>query len=157
VPERIAITPGNQLAWRTLRLVGIVFLVLGLYELASNWIPLNIGVPEWELGTTSHFFDTFPLLGLGLMILTSSGLAMGRRWQVRLVATFCVLMAVAMWLVLTLWVTVLPLVLRVVTDPVVLQTVKKGAAKTGVQALIYPFALLWLAAAGWRASSVRSR
>ncbi len=157
MPDKSVVTPGNRVAWSTLQAVGIIFLVLGLFEIVQNWVPLRVGEPEWELGTTSHFFDTFPLLGLGLAVLISTGLAAGRRWQVRTLATFCVILAVAMWLVLTLWITVLPLVLKVVSNPVVLQTIKKSATKTAVQALIYPFALLWLAGAAWRASALRSR
>jgi hypothetical protein len=89
VPDKSAVTPGNRVAWSALQAVGVIFLVLGVFEIVQNWVPLRVGEPEWELGTTSHFFDTFPLLGLGLAVLISSGLAAGRRWQVRTFATWC--------------------------------------------------------------------
>jgi hypothetical protein len=60
-----------------------------------------------------------------------------------------------MWLALSLYATVLPAALRAVPDPFALTPIKKAAAKTGVQALLYPFALLWLAGAAWRASLKR--
>jgi hypothetical protein len=118
---------------------------------------MELGDSEWEIGTTSHFFDTFPLLGLGIAFLMSATIAQGRRWSVRTLATFCILLAVFMWLALALYVTVLPAAYKVIGSPSVgnpdaLTPLKKAGAKTAVQALIYPFALLWLAGTGWRAS-----
>jgi len=143
---------GDRLNWRCLGTVGVIFFTLGLVNLGTLWLPLKLGDAEWEFGVTSQFFDTFPLLGLGLSFLLAHGLAIGRAWQVRAVATFCIAVAVFMWLALTLYVTVLPGALRAVGDPFALTPIKKAAAKTGVQSLLYPFALLWLAGAGWRAS-----
>lgn len=146
-------SPGEEpLIWRALGIVGLVFLGLGLANLGTVWLPLHLGDPEWEFGTTSQFFDTFPLLGIGVALLLACGVALGRRWQVRGVATLCIVIAVLMWLTLTVYATVLPMALKAVTDPVALTPIKKAAVKTGVQAFIYPFALLWLAGAGWRAS-----
>ncbi len=132
--------------------IGLVFMVLGLLDAAISWLPLQLGDSEWELGTTSHFFDTFPLLGLGISFLLATSIAQGRRWQARTLATFCVLLAVFMWLAMALYATVLPLAFKYVANPAALTPLKKAGAKTAVQALIYPFALLWLAGAGWRAS-----
>ena len=84
------------------------------------------------------------ILGLGIGFLAASSVALGRKWSARSVAATCILVAVFMWLVLALYATVLPMVLRVVNNPIALTPIKKAAAKTGVQALIYPFALLWL-------------
>lgn len=150
--DRAPFAGDDPLTWRCLGIVGLVFFCLGLANLGTVWLPLHLGEPEWELGTTSQFFDTFPLLGLGMAFLLTQGVALGRRWQVRGVATFCIVVAVLMWLALTVYATVLPMALKAVSDPVALTPIKKAAAKTGVQALLYPFALLWLAAAGWRAS-----
>lgn len=142
----------DELIWRIVAAIGLVFLVLGLLDIALTWFPLDLGDSEWELGTTSHFFDTFPLLGLGISFLLATSIAAGRRWQARTLATFCVLLAVFMWLALALYVTVLPVALKTIGNSAALTPLKKGGAKTAVEALIYPFALLWLAGAGWRAS-----
>lgn len=144
--------PEYQVIWRSLGVVGIVFFTLGLANLATIWLPGHLGDPEWEFGTTSQFFDTFPLLGLGMAFLVGRGVALGRRWQIRAIATVCIIVAVLMWLALALYATVLPMALGAVADPMALTPLKKAAAKTGVQALVYPFALLWLAGASWRAS-----
>lgn len=146
----------NRLLWHCLGILGLTFLLLGLTNLATVWLPLDLGEPEWELGTTSQFFDTFPLLGMGMAFLVAHGVAVGRRWQIRTMATFCIVMAVFMWLSLALYATVIPMALSVVNDPIALTPIKKAGAKTAVQALLYPFALLWLAGVGWRASVRRS-
>jgi hypothetical protein len=155
VPDRYDAISQDQLIWRVIAAVGLIFLMVGLIDAASVWLPPALGEPEWELGTTSQFFDTFSLLGLGLALLVGAAVARGRTWQARGLATLCILVAVFMWLALALYLTVLPLVLSRVNDPVALTPIKKAAAKTGVQALIYPFAFLWLAGAGWRASLKR--
>ncbi len=150
--ERAPLASDDLLTWRSLGIVGFVFFAIGLVNLGSAWLPANFGDPEWEFGTTSQFFDTFPLLGLGMGFLLAYGVALGRRWQIRTIATVGIVMAVLMWLALALYATVLPMALGAVKDPVALTPLKKAAAKTGVQALVYPFALLWLAGASWRAS-----
>jgi hypothetical protein len=142
----------DQLIWRVVTAIGLVFLLLGLLDAGTSWLPLQLGDSEWELGTTSHFFDTFPLLGLGISFLLATSIAKGQRWQARTLASFCILLAVFMWLALALYATVLPIALKMVGNPDALTPMKKAGAKTAVQALIYPFALLWLAGAGWRAS-----
>jgi hypothetical protein len=142
----------DQLIWRVVTAVGLVFLLLGLVDLGISWLPLQLGDSEWELGTTSHFFDTFPLLGLGISFLLATTIASGRRWQARTLATFCIFLAVFMWMAFLLYATVLPLAFKHLGNPDVLTPMKKAGVKTAVQALVYPFALLWLAGAGWRAS-----
>lgn len=150
--EQVRAPASPGLAWRTIGTIGAVFFLVGLITTASVWLPSRLGVPEWELGTTSEFFDTFPLLGLGIAMLIAHGVATGRKLQVRTLATICVLLAVLMWLAFTLFATVFPMTLKVVTNPVALTPIKKAAAKTAVQALVYPFALLWLAGAAWKAT-----
>jgi hypothetical protein len=147
--------PGSQLAWGAMAAVGVVFLVVGAAQMIGIWVPSQLGTPEWEYGSASEFFDTFPLLGLGLTLLIGHGVATARPVQVRVLATACVLLAVLMWLAFTLFATTFPIALKVVTNPVTLTPIKKAAAKTAVQALLYPFALLWLAGAAWRATLKR--
>jgi hypothetical protein len=136
-------------------LIGLLLALMGLADTLTLWLPGRIGVAEWEFGTVSAFFDSFPLLGLGLVFLIGAGLALGRRWPVRLAALACVLIALVMWAAAVLYLTVLPLALKAVNDPVMLGAVKKGIVKTGVQAAVYPFALLWLAGVSWWATVPR--
>jgi hypothetical protein len=157
MPTRALLAPQHALVWRILQVIGVIFLVVGLLDTTSSWLPSLLGDPEWELGTTSHFFDVVPLLGLGVTFLLAAAVATGSRWQVRVIASFCVLVAVFMLLALLLYATVIPLAFKVIQNPVALTQIKKAMAKTGVQALLYPCAMLWLAGAGWKASVGRRR
>lgn len=157
MPTRAPLTPQVVLVWRILRAIGVIFFLIGLLDITFAWLPNQLGDPEWELGTTSHFFDVVPLMGLGVVFLLAAAIATGHRWQLRLMSTFCVLVAVFMLLALVLYATVLPLTFKVITDPAALVQIKKAAAKTGIQALLYPFAMLWLAGAGWKSSFGRPR
>ncbi len=143
----------QRLIWQVFATFGLVLFLLGLVNIAVLWLPFSLGEAEWEYGTSSNFFDIFPLLGLGLTFLVASALALGRKWSARSVATFCLLLAVFMWLAFALFATVFPAALGAVAGNTAAMTpVKKAGAKTAIQALVYPFALLWLSGAVWRAT-----
>ena len=119
MPPRVVLKSPEQLIWKILQIVGVIFFLVGLLDIISSLLPQRLGEPEWELGTTSNFFDVVPLLGLGLVFLLVAGVATGRRWNIRLVASFCILTAVFMLLAMVVYATVLPLALKIVQkDPV---------------------------------------
>jgi hypothetical protein len=144
-----------SVAWGILVWAGVVFTLLGAVEMALIWFPPNIGSVDWEFGTVSSFFDSLPLLGLGLGFLVAGGLARGSRWIVRSTAVALVLLALFTWAAAALYVTDLPLVFGAAPDLFVLRALKKAVLKGAVQTLVYPFGFLWIAAAGWRRSGVR--
>lgn len=151
-------TPGpGRISWLAVAILGALFLLVGGANVLDVWLPPAFGTPEWEFATPPDFFSNFPLLGLGLALLIAHGVATGRKLQVRVLATACILIAVFMWLAFTLFATTFPMTLRVVSNPNQLTPLKKIGARTLVQALVYPFALLWLAGASWRATLVRRR
>ena len=144
--DRPPLLPRADLPWRVLLVLGLVFLVVSGTDLAMLWLPGRLGVPEWEYGTSSAFFDSFPMFGIGLLLLGAGARALGYRWLELTVIVLAVLTAVFMWLVAALYATVAPLVFKMAHDPVALTPLKKAAVKTAVQAVVYPLALLWLAA-----------
>jgi len=76
-------------------------------------------------------------------------LALGWRWSVRGLGIACLLIAVSMWVVAAVYLTVVPFTFRAVQDPVVMTGIKKGLVKALAQFLVYPLAMLWLAGIGW--------
>jgi len=145
----VRLNPAARLAWQTVVLVGFLLAAVGLLDLVQLWVPPQFGIPEWEYGTASSFFDQFPVVGLGLALTMGGLLALGWRRTVRGIGVACLLIAVFMWLVAALYLTVVPFAFKAVRDPVVLTGIKKGLAKALAQSLIYPFAMLWLAGIGW--------
>ena len=138
----------GQVTMRTV--TDYTFGVIPMFLLMGSFVS-NSGMSR-ELFRAANAFLGHLRGGLGIALLVSSSIALGWKWTARGVALTCILVAVFMWLAFALFVTVFPLVFRAVGSPVALTPVKKAAAKTAVQALIYPFALLWLAGAAWRAT-----
>lgn len=145
----VQLNPAARLVWQSMVLVGLLLAAVGMLDLVQLWVPLQLGIPEWEYGTASSFFDQFPAVGLGLALMMGGSLALGWRWSARSLGLLCLVLAISMWLVAAVHLTVVPFVFKAVRDPVVMTGVKKGLVKTLAQALIYPLALLWLAGLAW--------
>jgi len=145
----VQLNPAARLVWQSMVLVGFLLAAVGMLDLIQLWVPLQLGIPEWEYGTASSFFDQFPAVGLGLALMMGGSLALGWRWSARSLGVLCLALAIGMWLVASIYLTVVPFVFKAVREPVALTGVKKGLAKTLVQALVYPLALLWLAGLAW--------
>jgi hypothetical protein len=145
----VQLNPAARLVWQSMVLVGLLLAAVGMLDLIQLWVPLQLGIPEWEYGTASSFFDQFPAVGLGLALMMGGSLALGWRWSARSLGILCLVLAIGMWLVASIYLTVVPFVFKAVREPVALTGVKKGLVKTLVQALVYPLALLWLAGLSW--------
>lgn len=145
-----ALSPASTFAWRLLRLLGVVFLVLGAANLGAILVPFDIGNPDWEFGTVNALLDSMPLFGLGLGLVLAASRALGRLWVARGVAVVFLVLALVVWAAAALYATNLPLAFRNIRDPNVLTVIKKAAAKATVQAVVYPFGFLWIAVLGWR-------
>jgi hypothetical protein len=149
-PSRSELTPETAVTWQVVEVMGVLFLAVGGWSLFSPLFPLNIGRTEWEFGTASSFFDTVPIFGLGLGFLLTAGLAMGRRWQVRVVALACVLLALLLWLAAGLYATVVPQAFNAAPTLNALTALKKGALKAAFEILVYPVGFIWIGIWAWR-------
>jgi hypothetical protein len=56
-----------------------------------------------------------------------------------------------------LWATSVPVGLRAVEEPMVLRGLKKAIAKTGMQVVVYPIALLYVSVKAWRHASAATK
>lgn len=139
-----------SLHWDLVYVLGVAFAIVGGFDFFSQILPPRIGVIEWEFGAASSFFDTFPIFGIGVGFLLAGGLAKGHRWRVRLLALGCILLALIMWMTAGLFATVVPQSIGAAPTLVALTAVKKSVAKTAVQILVYPVALLWIGVWTWR-------
>lgn len=147
------LSPDAEPAWRAILIVGVVLTAAGLTDQMVLWLPLDLAVPAWRFGTATTFFDTFPLLGLGLFFWLGAAIALGLRWTTRSLVIASVLLALFLWVVAALYIRVFPEILRRAPDAVRVH-IEKAAVKTGFQALVYPLTLLLLALRAWRATRV---
>jgi hypothetical protein len=147
----------RESVWPVLDWVGLAFLLMGLVDLALAWFPLGFGNPEWEFGTISATLNGLPLLTIGLVSLVVSGAMLGRRWQVRTVASTMLVLAVLLAASAVLYTTVLPIALRQggAGNPLVLAGLQKAGVKAGALFVIYIALFVRIGIMGFRFSSAR--
>jgi len=143
-------TEALEFGWTVLSGIGLVFFLVGGLDIALAWYPLGFGSPAWEFGTVTLSLNGLPTPALGLGMGLASGVALGRRWQVRITAAALVGLAVLILVGAVLWVTNVPLALRSTEDPLGLLGIQRSVIKSSVQILCYPVAFVWIGVAGWR-------
>lgn len=136
--------------WELLGWIGIAFALIGAVDLTLAVFPTRFGAAEWEFGTISAVLNGLPLPTLGLMFVLAAGIAQHSRWRVALVCVASILLVLALIGAAFLYVTIVPLALRDVTNPVVRLGLMKSVAKSGALLLIYPTVLTFLAYRGFR-------
>jgi hypothetical protein len=134
-----------ELGWYLLGGLGLVFALVGGMDILLAWYPADFGNMEWKFATVTTTLNSFPLFSLGLILLTVSGVARGRRW---VVATMTVVLLVVIVIIAICAAIYLPQVskaLSTVTDPTVKVGLKRAITKTTIQLVLYPLILLWIA------------
>jgi len=137
--------PMPELGWYLLGGLGLVFALVGGMDILLAWYPTNFADLEWKFGTVTTTLNSFPLFSMGLILLTVSGLARGKR---RLLATMTILLFLVVVLILGCAALYLPQVSKAlgsVTDLTIKMGLKRAVAKTAVQLVMYPAVLGWIA------------
>ncbi len=111
--------------WYLLGWVGLVFALVGGFDLLLTWYPLNFGNPNWEFGTVSATLDGLPVTTLGLALLLGAAVARGKRWLVRTMSVVFVALALVIVLAAMLYATDVPIALQSMTDPLIALGLKK--------------------------------
>ena len=134
-----------------LALLGAAFAVIGLVDLLLLWVPPQFGNPAWEFGTLSQTFDSLPMAGLGLGLLTL-GLLRHPRARPRLVRAASVGLAL-LTLVLVglglLYVTAVPAVLKA-TPVETLDPLGRAVVKNLVEIVVYVAIFAAISTLLWR-------
>lgn len=126
----------TSFAWRPLGWFGLLFLVVGLADMALVWYPLRPGNPSWEFGAVDLSFSTLPLLTIGLGATLASALARGSRRIAMLIAVFCLFLALVCAGGYLLLLSDVPLALRN-SPPELLTGVKKAIFRNTVFAFAF--------------------
>jgi hypothetical protein len=146
----------ESLPWTLFRILGLLFLLSGLLELGSVWLPPNVGNPEWEFGTVSTFLDGLPILILGLGMVLAAALSRGARWTARLASLGFLLLSLLILFGAVLYATNLPTAFRAMRDPAQLTILKRALSKASVQSAVYIVGFWWAGIAGWRRTLKRT-
>ena len=131
-------------AWRAAGWFGLLFLFIGLADMALVWYPLRSGNPTWEFGAIDLSFSSLPVLSVGFAVLLAASAALGRTrvlWVLALLGVLIALFCVGAYL---LYLTDVPLALRNAPAEV-LTGVKKSVVRTTIFGV--GFATAYMAAA----------
>ncbi len=139
-------------AWSLLGYIGIAFILIGALDVGLAWFPFVLGSAEWEFGTIGATLNGLPLPGLGLMLVLASGVALGLPMRIRVVAAICAVLVVALLGLGFLYVTVIPVALSEVTNPVVRAGLMKSIVKALALLVIYPALFGWVGFRGLKSS-----
>jgi hypothetical protein len=124
-------------------------------DFALVWVPLNFGNSEWQFATVTQSFNGLPILLLGLGLLMVSAEQIGRPWW----GTLGMLGAggLLLWMLvgIALWASNVSLALETVPDDLASE-VQRAVAKTAVQSVVYPLALVFLMWSGRSAARRRA-
>ena len=131
----------TSFAWRPVGWFGLLFLVVGIADMALVWYPLRPGNPTWEFGAVDLSFSTLPLLTIGLGAALAAALARGNRTSALLLALFSLLLATVCIGGYLLFLSDVPLALRN-SPPELLTGVKKAIFRNTVFGITFPIAFL---------------
>jgi hypothetical protein len=137
--------PAPELGWYLLGGLGLVFALVGGLDILLAWYPPDFGSSEWKFGTVTATLNSFPLLSLGLILMTVGGLARGRVGLVRAMLVVLALMVVVVIGCAALYLPQVGTALASVTDPTVKMGLKRAITKTSVQLVVYAGVLGWIA------------
>ena len=122
-------------AWRWIGWLGLVLVLEGLADFVLAWFPLHLGTPEWEFATVAATFSGLPLITMGLAGLLGSGLALGTRWLIRVMAWFMMIWAVVIAAGFVVFLLDVPIALRAVEAGPAALGIKRAVAKTALLAV----------------------
>lgn len=134
-------TRAGAYGWRLAAWFGLLFVIIGLVDMALVWYPLRPGNPSWEFGAIDLAFSTLPVLTIGFAALAAGTVALNRRrtaWLLAVAALFGGLACIGAYLI---FLTDVPLALR--NSPAeVLTGVKKAIARNTVFGVAFSVAYL---------------
>ena len=136
--------------WSLLLVMGWLFVIVGLLNIALLWWPLQMGNPEYEFASVAATLDSLPLPTMGLGFALAASRASGRGTSAKLAILVAVVVAVLVVLAAVLYALAVPLALRAVKEGPVRLGIMKSILKVSAQAVLYPLALLAFARMGIR-------
>jgi len=121
------------------RLVGATLLVVGLADVVISWIPLRIGIPEWEFGTAVTTFNNLPLMTVGLTLLAITAFWADQRGLRLGIGGLAIILCLVLAFLFLLFVLAVPPAFRGISRATAEQQLgfKKGVANTVIQAVCY--------------------
>jgi hypothetical protein len=122
--------------WWVAFVAGLGLTLVGWLNVAFVWYPPRWANVDWEFGSIRTTFEGLPLSTIGLMAMTASVVARGRRVPVRLMAALLLVLALVWTVFAVIFVLDVPVVFRAVR-PEVRPALKQAVIQTGLMAATY--------------------
>ena len=133
-------------AWKWVGWFGLVLALAGLTDLVLLWVPMRLGLPEWEFATAVSTTSALPLVSIGAAGILAFAASHGIRWLLWVVGVLMAVAAVVVAAVLLLFLTDVPLAWNASAGAARVGIVK-ASVKTGALALL--FGSVYAVAAVW--------
>ena len=147
---RAGAEPAPELGWYLLGGLGLVFALVGGMDILLAWYPASFGNSEWKFGTVTTTLASFPLLAMGLILLTGSAMGRGRKWLMKTMTIVLVVVVVALLGCAAIYLPQVSSALAGVRDPTVKMGVQRAVLKTAAQLVMYPVVLGWVGWISWK-------
>ena len=115
--------------WKWVAWLSALLTLVTAGDFALAWVPFRFGVPEWEFATVAQTVAGLPLATIGLGGLVLASMALGNRRMLIAAAVALLLLALIVFVALTVFLLDVPLALRASQGPASLG-VQKAIAKT---------------------------
>jgi len=139
-PRRPSADPA--IGWNLLLVVGWLFVIVGLLNIALLWWPLQMGNPEYEFASVAATLDSLPLPTMGLAFVLAASRASGLATSAKVGMVIAVVVAVLVVLAAVLYALAVPLALKAVKEGPIRLGIMKSILKVSAQAVLYPIALI---------------
>jgi hypothetical protein len=141
VPRRDLLAPAPGAAWRWVGWISVALLLVGATDFLLVWYPLAFGSVDWEFASVATSFSGLPLVTIGLVGILGTALALGKRWLIVTSVALNLMAGVVVVGLLLLFLTVVPMALRV-AEPPIGTGIKKAIVKTLVIGVVFGFGYL---------------
>lgn len=141
----------NATGWTYLFILGLGVAAVGMTEVVLTFFPAQWANLDWEFPTIAGFFDSLPLVTIGIGSMAAA--AMANHWRVmrRVMIGLLLFMSLLILVMLVIFALDVPVVVRAV-DPAARHSLKLASLKSGLEAGTYFLLYLALGVWTWRRS-----
>jgi hypothetical protein len=142
--------PEPEIGWRVLRWVGLLFLVVGGFDVALVWFPANFGSAEFEFASVSASLNSLPVATMGMALVVVSGAMLGQHWSAWVAFVVAAVALVFVIVGAVLFALTVPLALQAPVEDAVRVGIQKQVVKGSLQVVAYGLAYAVLARQAFR-------
>ncbi len=129
------VAPSAERGWQILGWFGLLLLLIGLGDIASNLYQPSLGSAEWEFTTISRVLGALPLVTMGLAAVAASFAARGTRWGIVVTGVGLLVLGLAVVGAFFVFLTDVPLALRSSANSLAAVPIRRAVIRTSILGL----------------------